>query len=275
MLLNPINLELFSLSFVCQEGARSILSLSLYPNSRPTEAIPGCVVNMNRRGPLSKLVGGGIGFAREYQADRNARKEAGSTPSQQDTAATPASDQHLAPPHSTNDEDSHSSASDYDSDSSADNEEWAQKLDEAQSSTLPAVDTPQSETSIDNQLDDFMRRHPPPAYPSTQQPAGPLSMPVIIPQRRPMQRHRGFIRAYAPVLQSAHVPQPAFLEFLDGFEKSIKANPLFHVLNVAVWIAGKVRLAVEGTFILPSLPFHLHTSHPYIYYHLNFPLCLP
>lgn len=229
---------------------------------------------MNRRGPLSKLIGGGVGFAREYQADRNARKEAGSTSSQQDTTGTSAPDQHLAPPESTQDDDLHSSASDYDSDSSTDNEEWAQTLDEAQSSTLPAVDTPQSETSIDNLLDDFMRRNPPPAYPSTQQPSGPLSMPVIIPQRRPMQRHRGFIRAYAPVLESAQVSQPAFLEFLEGFEKSIKANPLFHVLNVAVWIAGKVRLAVEGTSILPSLPFHLHASHSSIHYHLDLPLSI-
>lgn len=42
-----------------------------------------------------------------------------------------------------------------------------------------------------------------------------LPCPVIIPQRRPRNKDRGFVRAYAPVLQDCGISQDVFLQFLE------------------------------------------------------------
>ena len=62
---------------------------------------------------------------------------------------------------------------------------------------------------------------------------GQLELPVVIPQRRPKDRSRGFIRAYAPVLQSAGIDQPTWLEFLDTLQKSSAADPWLNAINLA------------------------------------------
>lgn len=199
---------------------------------------------LGRRGPLSKIVGGSIGLAKEYSADRKARKETGE-PGHAD-------DGHLAPP--SKDQSGHSS-----DDEEEDDEELVQQLDEAQ---LKASSTSQGSTeqeSVDDILSTFIARHPPPPY-NKQQPAGVLSMPVILPQRRPESHTRGFVRAYAPVLQDAGIDQDTWIEFLDGFEKAIGQNAWFHAANAAVWVAGKVRLALEGVSLIArfvSMAIHL------------------
>lgn len=76
-----------------------------------------------------------------------------------------------------------------------------------------------SEESIEdaNELTDILlRNHPPPAN-SAVRPK--LPCPVILSQRRPRDKKRGFIRAYAPVLEECGIDQATFLDFL-------KANPL-------------------------------------------------
>ena len=62
---------------------------------------------------------------------------------------------------------------------------------------------------------------------------GQLELPVVIPQRRPKDRSRGFIRAYAPVLQSAGIDQPTWLDFLDTLQKSSAADPWLNAINFA------------------------------------------
>ena len=47
-----------------------------------------------------------------------------------------------------------------------------------------------------------------------------LSCPVIIPQRRPGSKTRGFMRAYAPVLADYDIDEKAFLVFLKAFHKA-------------------------------------------------------
>ena len=42
-----------------------------------------------------------------------------------------------------------------------------------------------------------------------------LSCPVIIPQRRPRDKDRGFVRAYAPALEDSGISQEVFLQFLE------------------------------------------------------------
>lgn len=66
-----------------------------------------------------------------------------------------------------------------------------------------------------------------------QKPLGRLLHPVILPQRRPKDRSRGFIRAYAPLLQDCGIDQPTWLSFLDTFQKSSAASPWLNAINLA------------------------------------------
>jgi hypothetical protein len=49
------------------------------------------------------------------------------------------------------------------------------------------------------------------------QPIQRIPCPVIIPQRRPRNKDRGFVRAYAPVLGDCGVGQDVFLKFLKDW----------------------------------------------------------
>lgn len=116
-----------------------------------------------------------------------------------------------------------------------DEEAWA--LDEAADRSSPA--TPYEEPTQDaNELTDaFLRNHPPPAYSAA---TPKLPCPVILPQRRPRDKKRGFIRAYAPVLEDCGVDQAAFLDFLKTFYHASKASPWLEVINAAAGIVGFV-----------------------------------
>ncbi|KAJ6151659.1 hypothetical protein N7470_007256 [Penicillium chermesinum] len=65
-----------------------------------------------------------------------------------------------------------------------------------------------------------------------------LPYPVIIPQRRPRDRSRGFARAYAPVLANCDVSQEMFLRFIKDLYEASKANPIFMVVNMAAFVTG-------------------------------------
>ena len=67
----------------------------------------------------------------------------------------------------------------------------------------------------------FTAAHPP----SDRSCGARLEFPVIIPQRRPHNRHRGFIRAYAPILGECGImDQAAWFEFLDSFDEAIRVS---------------------------------------------------
>ncbi|KAI1077981.1 hypothetical protein F5B20DRAFT_249227 [Whalleya microplaca] len=70
------------------------------------------------------------------------------------------------------------------------------------------------------------------------EPTGRLEMPVVLPQRRPKERSRGFIRAYAPELRNVGIEQATWLSFLDTFEKSTQASPWLQTINLAGIAAG-------------------------------------
>ncbi|KUJ19487.1 uncharacterized protein LY89DRAFT_642557 [Mollisia scopiformis] len=80
----------------------------------------------------------------------------------------------------------------------------------------------------------FIERHPTPIIPATTK----LSLPVIVPQRRPRDRTRGFIRAYAPVLSEVGIDQAAFIDFLETFNQASLASPRIQVLNLASIVVG-------------------------------------
>ncbi|KAI1157939.1 hypothetical protein F5B18DRAFT_643024 [Nemania serpens] len=96
-----------------------------------------------------------------------------------------------------------------------------------------------------------------PALPASEVPRGRLQYPVILPQRRPKRRHRGFIRAYAPDLLTCGIDQPTFLAFLDELDKSTAWSPLVDIIN----------LSTIATFAIPggigaavSVPIHIATG---------------
>ncbi|KAF9771296.1 hypothetical protein IL306_011075 [Fusarium sp. DS 682] len=60
-----------------------------------------------------------------------------------------------------------------------------------------------------------------------------LELPVILAQRRPKDRTRGFVRGYAPMLESVGIDQAAWLDFLDKFDESTRASPWIEVINFA------------------------------------------
>ena len=67
----------------------------------------------------------------------------------------------------------------------------------------------------------------------------PLPYPVILPQRRPNDKSRGFVRAYAPDLgKYKGIDEPTFLGFLKDFHKSSQASGIFHIINIAALGAG-------------------------------------
>ncbi|KAK4867606.1 hypothetical protein LT330_001116 [Penicillium expansum] len=73
---------------------------------------------------------------------------------------------------------------------------------------------------------------PPPAQPQR------LPYPVIIPQRRPGAKKRGFVRAYAPVLADCGISQDVFLKFISDFHKASQASMWLQVIVVAANITS-------------------------------------
>ncbi|KAI8160180.1 hypothetical protein K4K49_000387 [Colletotrichum sp. SAR 10_70] len=78
----------------------------------------------------------------------------------------------------------------------------------------------------------FLNRHPLKSDDSTGTKSG-ITMPVVLPQRRPKTRVRGFVRAYAPVLANAGIDEEAFLDFIDTLNKSLIPNPYLYAINLA------------------------------------------
>ncbi|KAI1098110.1 hypothetical protein F4804DRAFT_325631 [Jackrogersella minutella] len=75
-------------------------------------------------------------------------------------------------------------------------------------------------------------------------PPGPLPYPVILPQRRPKDRARGFVKAYAPDLMRVGIDQATFMAFLDGFGKAMAQNPYVGAINLAGGVAGMIPTAI-------------------------------
>ncbi|KUJ10558.1 uncharacterized protein LY89DRAFT_740267 [Mollisia scopiformis] len=67
-----------------------------------------------------------------------------------------------------------------------------------------------------------------------------LSCPVIIPQRRPGTKTRGFLEAYAPVLADCNIGEGTFLTFLRSFHKSSQASPVFNVITMGAGAISRI-----------------------------------
>lgn len=141
-----------------------------------------------------------------------------------------------------------SSEEDFDSDyESLEDDEELLELDEALPSTdtkgLPTYDESEQEYQpVDELVRDVINTSRPPptstcsGTPFTSQ--SQLPCPVIIPQRRPRKKARGFIRAYSPVLSDCGISQEVFLKFLKNFHTSSQASPIFPIIRFSAAIAG-------------------------------------
>lgn len=125
-----------------------------------------------------------------------------------------------------------------------DEEQW--DLDDAQRDLklpLPSPESPHSDNepesssaeqktirNVHKLTDAFIAKHPVPEYMSHSE---KLGVPVVLPQRRPKERHRGFIRAYAPVLGVKGIDEDTFLEFVETFDKASQASPWIQAINLA------------------------------------------
>ena len=109
-------------------------------------------------------------------------------------------------------------------------DEW--KLDDAQDEMFE--EPPEYESLHEpNELENaFLHKHP---VSTNVKPLkkGKLPLPVVLPQRRPRNRSRGFVRAYAPMLEECGIDQATWLTFLDTFQKSTAANPWLNAINMA------------------------------------------
>jgi hypothetical protein len=94
--------------------------------------------------------------------------------------------------------------------------------EEAGLSTPAAVDNESDESKVKKQeqmIRDLLRMAGPPPQPTQRIPC-----PVIIPQRRPRNKDRGFVRGYAPVLDDCGISQDVFLKFLKDWLAASKAS---------------------------------------------------
>jgi hypothetical protein len=186
-------------------------------------------------GPLARLVGGAIGLASEANAARRSSKSSGpsETPPEHATAEHVQSyDQHF--------HDEFNESAEY-----HDEQDW--QFDEIQAQEAPRASHSAIDKShgVNDVVEAFFQYHPqPPPY--EENPRGNLSCPVIIPQKRPGGKTRGFIRAYAPDLEACGIDQSSFLDFEYGFERAIRLSPAFHSMQLVVVAADKVVFFTTG-----------------------------
>lgn len=83
----------------------------------------------------------------------------------------------------------------------------------------------------------FASHYPIPVELSLPEVAYHLPAPVLLPQRRPKNRDRGFLRGYAPDLAPCGIDQEMFIDFLNTAEKGCRAHRWLQAINLAA-LAG-------------------------------------
>ena len=99
-------------------------------------------------------------------------------------------------------------------DSESENDEGDWELDEVIDAYDEPPDYESSESDTGRLVQGYLAAHPAPA---AAQAVGRLPLPIVIPQRRPGTKRRGFVRAYAPGLEECGIDQEMFLDFLKAF----------------------------------------------------------
>lgn len=197
-------------------------------------------------GPIIKGVAAGIGLASEsvhHYRENKAAKEASSAVRQVSNTSSPPTSPppyaELKTSRSTSEKNLKTASGRKEDDKDEDEQQW--ELDEAQDELVLISEQHESEQQ-DGEPAKRKQEHDPKkmvkhftdAYPpSPEMAAGGLSLPVILPQRRPKDRTRGFIRAYAPALQDCGIDEPMFMDFLETFNTATLASPWIDAINLA------------------------------------------
>jgi hypothetical protein len=117
-------------------------------------------------------------------------------------------------------------------------DEAVRELDAAQDQVLEHPSRPADVTDeeVAGLADSFLAAH---ARPSPYS-AGQLLLPVVITQRRPESRTKGFIRAYSPLLNDVGIDETTFLDFLSNLNKSLAPSPWIQAINLAAFAGQAV-----------------------------------
>lgn len=87
-------------------------------------------------------------------------------------------------------------------------------------------------------VETFIRNNPRPETTHETMPKPRLTKPVVVPQRRPGNKERGFVKAYAPDLEAFGIDQSSFLEFIGAVNKAVQASKWLHAVQVAAFGTG-------------------------------------
>ncbi|BCS17812.1 uncharacterized protein APUU_10640A [Aspergillus puulaauensis] len=234
------------------------------------------------QGPIGKLAQGvvtSIGFASEVRGYKKAKKAAKleneselqgqSQIEEQPNIASPA---RSPSSHSNPHEAERQADIDIEEPPAYEEIERSWELDEAQDIVIEAKKPRKSKDGVanpDKVIAAFLQRHPPhsPVSPSQQPSSGSrLEYPVAIPQRRPKDKKRGFIRAYAPDLQSVGIDQEAWFDFIETLNEASLANPWINALNLASLAASPLPSAISmavSTAIMVATTIAIETQGRY------------
>jgi hypothetical protein len=178
-------------------------------------------------GPVGMLVRGiaaGIGLASESYQHHKEKKASQTRAGRDDENATAVTQEERELQH--------------DAQLSQEIDEAVWELDEAQDQVSQYQSRPAAATDeeVAGLADLFLVTHtrPPPFS------AGQLALPVIITQRRPSSRTKGFVRAYSPLLADVGIDQTTFLDFLSNLNKSLAPSPWIQAINLAAFAGQNV-----------------------------------
>jgi hypothetical protein len=175
-------------------------------------------------GPVGMLVRGiaaGIGLASEsYQHHKEKKASKGQSGSEDENSATPTQEER----ESEFQQQAHLSQQ-------MDEAVW--NLDEAQDPVSAQQGRPAAatESEVVGLADTFLVAHARPQHYSP----GHLALPVVITQRRPESRTKGFVRAYSPLLDDVGIDQATFLDFLANLNASLAPSPWIQAINLAAF----------------------------------------
>ncbi|PWY86620.1 hypothetical protein BO94DRAFT_575661, partial [Aspergillus sclerotioniger CBS 115572] len=201
---------------------------------------------MSSQGPIGKLAQGvtsSIGFVSEVhgyrKAKKAARKERELEEQQEQPRETLPSPSQSPPPHTAYHPEEQDRTIAAES-TAHDEVERTWQLDEAQDALVEQQKPRKSKGGVanpDKVIAAFLQRRPPPdavfSVADNMYPRPRLTYPVAIPQRRPKDKSRGFIHAYALELQNLGIDQDTWFDFIDTFSEASLANPWINALNLA------------------------------------------
>ena len=109
----------------------------------------------------------------------------------------------------------------------------ASRPEERDSSPMSNVTEEEADSAISSFIETSHRI--PAALSSTR-----LAQPIVIPQRRPGNKQRGFMQAYAPILSDFEISQEYFHDFIDSLNKAIQVSKWLAAVQIAAFGAGFV-----------------------------------